>query len=99
MSPATMCDLRARDRVDELVAAQARGGRGVAERAAPPLGSGPRKRRDDFALQRLALPLLAVMQQRHAARQVIEDQQRLRRDVAGFRHAVAVAGTAGSDSK
>ena len=43
--------------------------------------------------KRLAFALRAVMQERHAARQVIEDQQRLRRDVAGLGHAVAIART------
>ena len=80
------CDvlLRAMDSLDELGLAEAAHGRRVAD-ALFTLGNRAAQRLHDLLAQRAALAFASGMQQRDAAREVIEDQQRLRCEIVGLR--------------
>jgi hypothetical protein len=76
--------LHALDRLTEVAALQARPGwLIVGSRTAK--GERAAERGDDLAGQGLALGVAAVVQDGDAARQVIEDEERARRQIAGVR--------------
>ena len=76
--------LRAMNAVDELGLAQAADGRRIAD-ALVAWGNRAAQRLHDLLAQRAALALAPGVQQRDAARQVIEHQQRLRREIVSLR--------------